>query len=303
MLLHPTVAAPLLAGATGSSYNPSTAATGTLYYYCIVTNSNGCTVTSNVSGAITVNALPSFTTQPSTAAQTFCLNATATTLSIAATTGSGSITGYQWYSNSVASNSGGSLIAGAVSPLTLHKQQSPAFFITIVAVTNSNGCTLASNVSGAITINALPAFSVQPSTATQNLCLNSTPTALSVTASAVVVQSVVTSGIKCRRIQQWRHVDCRGNCFQLQPVDGGDRNALLLLHRYKFKRVYSNIKYLRRHNSKCSPSISIQPSTSLKIFVNAFAATALSITAAAGGGSISGYQWYSNTTASNSGVL
>ncbi|MBS1594807.1 MAG: T9SS type A sorting domain-containing protein [Bacteroidetes bacterium] len=48
----------LITGATGSSYTlPATV--GTYYYYCIVTGNSPCTtVTSNPSGAITVNALP-----------------------------------------------------------------------------------------------------------------------------------------------------------------------------------------------------------------------------------------------------
>lgn len=43
--------------ATSSSYTPSTAAAGTLYYYCVVTGTCG-NVTSTVSGAVNVTALP-----------------------------------------------------------------------------------------------------------------------------------------------------------------------------------------------------------------------------------------------------
>jgi hypothetical protein len=44
----------LIAGATSSSYVPSTATVSNLYYYVIVTNSSGCTTRSNVSGLVTV---------------------------------------------------------------------------------------------------------------------------------------------------------------------------------------------------------------------------------------------------------
>ena len=45
-------------GAQTNSYTPSTASAGTLYYFCEVTNSSCGTLTSNVSGAVTVTAAP-----------------------------------------------------------------------------------------------------------------------------------------------------------------------------------------------------------------------------------------------------
>ncbi len=44
-----------ISGATGTSYTPQTTTAGTLYYYCVV-KSGDCSTTSNVSGAITVQA-------------------------------------------------------------------------------------------------------------------------------------------------------------------------------------------------------------------------------------------------------
>ncbi|MFY9151922.1 MAG: tandem-95 repeat protein [Prolixibacteraceae bacterium] len=43
---------------TTDSYTPSTATVGSLYYYCVVTNSIGCTVTSAVSGVVTIKEVP-----------------------------------------------------------------------------------------------------------------------------------------------------------------------------------------------------------------------------------------------------
>lgn len=62
-------------GANASSYTPSTAGTGTLYFYCVITNSNGCTTTSIVSGAVIISSKPaapsgSVTIQSSCAAST-----------------------------------------------------------------------------------------------------------------------------------------------------------------------------------------------------------------------------------------
>ncbi len=177
----------LIAGATASSYSPSTAATGTLYYYCIVTNSNGCTATSNISGAITVNALPSISIQPSTSPQNLCLNAAATALSITAAAGSGSISGYQWYSNTTASNSGGTLIAGATTSSYTPVTTVAGTLYYYCIVTNSNGCSITSNISGAVIVTGFPTITAQPSTAIQSLCLNAAATALSVTASGTAL--------------------------------------------------------------------------------------------------------------------
>jgi len=62
-------------GATGSSYTPFTAGTGTLYFYCVVTNSNGCSTTSNITGAVTINPKPTAPTGSVTAPSS-CANAT-----------------------------------------------------------------------------------------------------------------------------------------------------------------------------------------------------------------------------------
>ena len=51
----------LISGETKDSYTPSTASTGTFYYYCVATNSKG-SASSNVA-TITVNTVPTYTVQ------------------------------------------------------------------------------------------------------------------------------------------------------------------------------------------------------------------------------------------------
>lgn len=46
-------------GTSSASYTPVTTATGTLYYYCVVSAACGASATSNVSGAVNVTAIPS----------------------------------------------------------------------------------------------------------------------------------------------------------------------------------------------------------------------------------------------------
>ena len=58
---------------------------------------------------------PVINTQPSTAAQSVCLNAATNALSVSATSPNGSAITYQWYSNTSNSNAGGTSIGGATS--------------------------------------------------------------------------------------------------------------------------------------------------------------------------------------------
>ena len=89
-------------GAQTNSYTPQAAATGTLYYYCVVTGTCG-TATSTVSGAFITNVATAISSQ-STATQTQCISGTFDAITVTAT---GPGLSYQWYSNATNSNSGG----------------------------------------------------------------------------------------------------------------------------------------------------------------------------------------------------
>ncbi len=121
-------------------------------------SSSACCGTPDVYRAdirLTVNTCtaPTINTQPGTAAQTVCLNGSATALSVAAT-GTGTLT-YQWYQNTANSNTGGTLISGATSssytPLTT--SAGALYYYCVV----DNGCSTISNTSGLVTINGPPA--------------------------------------------------------------------------------------------------------------------------------------------------
>ncbi len=112
-----------IAGAESATYTPSTSTAGTTYYYCVVTNTNN-----DASGVKTGEAMseiakvavtplpnaaqtPNITKQPANATYTY--GATATDLSVAATSTDGGTISYQWYKNSKNSTTGGTAIAGA----------------------------------------------------------------------------------------------------------------------------------------------------------------------------------------------
>ncbi|NBT09207.1 MAG: hypothetical protein EBS98_10505, partial [Chitinophagia bacterium] len=138
--------------ANTSTYTATTSASGTLYYFVKITLSGG-TVYTNTQG-ITINAPPSISSQPSTGTQSVCQNGISTALSITATAGSGTGPTYQWYSNTANSNSGGTLVSGATNATFSPPTNTVGTFYYYCVVSNSNGCSVTSNVSGAITINS-----------------------------------------------------------------------------------------------------------------------------------------------------
>jgi hypothetical protein len=98
-------------GAQTASYTPSTAATGTVYYYVVVFNSNADVQsdTANIRVNTLVNAAqPSINSPPQAADYT--QNEVAIPLSVSASSSDGGALSYQWYRNTVNSNSGGTAL-------------------------------------------------------------------------------------------------------------------------------------------------------------------------------------------------
>ena len=118
-------------GAQTNSYTPQSTATGTIYYYCVVTGTCGI-ATTEVSGQFTVNALP---TPSISGTLAFCAGSS-TTLD------AGSYSGYLWST-------------GATTQ-TISVSSAGSYTVT---VTNANAC---SAISAAVTtvVNALPTPSI-----------------------------------------------------------------------------------------------------------------------------------------------
>ncbi len=93
-----------------------------------------------------------FTTQPSSTAQNICINGTATALSCVI---SGTSPTYQWYSNTTASNTGGTIISGATNSNYTPPTTAAGTTYYYCAASSSLGSET-SQVSGAININNPP---------------------------------------------------------------------------------------------------------------------------------------------------
>lgn len=174
----------LISGATSATYNPPATTVGVLYYYCSITlSSGGCSNLTSAIASVTVYALPTITTQP-TSTQNLCVGSTiALPLTVAYSGGTGAAT-YQWFSNNSPSTTGGTLIAGATAatytPPVFSASGSYYYYATITLSGNSCG-SITSSVAEILVTND-PTLSTQP-VATQTLCQGATPTDLQVTAN------------------------------------------------------------------------------------------------------------------------
>jgi anti-sigma28 factor (negative regulator of flagellin synthesis)/quinol monooxygenase YgiN len=186
-------------GSNNSRYSPSTASAGTYYYYVVVTNTNNSvngtktTTATSAVATVTVNVLvnaqtPDITEQPQSAS--YMQDDAADALTVTAIVGDGGTLSYQWYRNTVNSNSGGEAVgtnSDSYSPST----GSAGTYWYYVKVTNTNNSVNGSKTATAtsqpvsITVTAIvdaqtPVISVQPQSRTVNAGESVT---LSVTAS------------------------------------------------------------------------------------------------------------------------
>ncbi len=174
----------LIIGATLATYSPPSNVVATKYYYCVVSNSNGSCPpqTSSISGGFIVSTPISVTIQPSVNIQTICQNSTFNPISI---TASGSNIGYQWYSNTMNSNSGGTLIAGATNSSFIPPGNiaGTKYYYCIVSNTNGICSSNTSNVSGAMVVNGIVSITTQPNVISQAVCQNGVFNSISISAS------------------------------------------------------------------------------------------------------------------------
>ncbi len=275
--------------ATGTSTaSPTTSAftvntTGTTVYARTFDGTCWSSGTVN-SGAITINTAQSITGNPSTGTQTVCSGTalSPSSLSVAAT----NATGYQWYSNTANSNTGGSLIASATS-----SSYSPSNTLTgttyyYCIVSGASPCpAINSNVSGGITINTLPANPSGTISPAANPACASTTVSYSSPSSSIYWETSATGTSTASPTTSPYTVSAtgtvyarafNGTCWSSGTVNSG---AITI---------------------NTAPSISVQPASASAA---SGSGTSFSVTAA----NATGYQWYVNTGSgftaiSNTGV-
>ncbi|MFV0376111.1 MAG: hypothetical protein ACK5JD_02275 [Mangrovibacterium sp.] len=277
----------LISGATSSTYTPSSTTVGTLYYYCEVTGLCGVSY-SEVSGAHVVNPATAIASQ-STAGQTHCVGVAFSGISVTAT---GSSLTYQWYSNTTASSTGGTLISGATSATYTPSASTVGTLYYYCVVTGTCG-SATSAVSGAFVVNPSTAITAQ-STAGQAHCVGVAYSPISVTASG--------TGLT----YQW-YRNLSANTSTGVPISGATASS----YTPSSSTVGTSFYYCivtgtcgsatsavsGAFITTANTSITSQQTTG-QTHCQGVAFSQISITASGTGLS---YQWYSNTTANSSG--
>jgi gliding motility-associated-like protein len=167
-----------IAGATMASYTPPAYTTaGNYYYYVEVAfTASGCAgLVSDVAEVVVVDD-PVVTTQP-IASQSLCQNTSVQDLEVVANGGLGTVS-YQWYVNTVNSNTGGTLIVGATSSTyTPPVDTVGTFYYYCVVQQDVSGCEVVSDTAE-VEISAGAQFTTQPMS--DVLCLGETTATLQV---------------------------------------------------------------------------------------------------------------------------
>ena len=292
--------ATLIPNATNSTYTPIVSSTGTLYYYCLVTQGPGigCSFTSTFTSVV-VTAGPIINSQP-LANQTLCLGGTVAPLSISYTGGGGTGT-YQWYSNQSNSNTGGTAIVGATlssyTP-TVSNTLGTFYYYCEVSFGNNSGCSLIA--SSVATVNVINDPIITSAPISQTICIGGTVSP---------ALSVGFSGGTGTATYQWYSVSA-ANVYSLIP---GATGSSYTPPTFNTAGNFSYSVIVNQNVSGCSSgqsnsatvSVAIDPSvtapTGATYCQNAGNVIALTVTGTGGNGTGILYQWYSNNANTNTG--
>jgi len=161
-----------IGGATNSTYTPPNAPTeGTYYYYVEITISGaGCSGVASDVAVIIAILDPVVDTQP-IVTQTLCQNATPNNLVVVASGGIG-LFDYQWFVNTIDSNTGGAEISGEISDTYVPSTNTVGmlyYYVEISQGSSNLDCFVVSNTSE-VEITQAPSFITQPMSS--DICIN-----------------------------------------------------------------------------------------------------------------------------------
>ncbi|MDA9775195.1 PKD domain-containing protein [Algibacter sp.] len=269
--------------------------------YTITPSAGGCDSTS-VNLVITVNPAPQFTSQPFP--ETICLNGPINILSVSVN-GPGTPT-YEWYSNTIDSNSGGTLIPTSTSSTFTPPNTAVniIYYYAVVSFTSGVGCNEITSNTARIEVVDNIQIETEP-IATQSLCNGG---------DIVSALSVTHSGGTGAITYQWYNNTSNSNI-------GGDfipgaTNSDYTPPTFTSSGSYYYYYYIviTPDGSGCSdvtsnvaevivvddPTVTKQPILT-QTLCQGIAPQDLEVLVTGGLGSVYTYKWYSNTTNSNSG--
>ncbi|WP_281336478.1 PKD domain-containing protein [Flavobacterium eburneipallidum] len=290
-----------IGGANSASYTPPIFTTPNSYYYyaTLSLNGSGCLPVTTTVAEIIVYPDPTISSQP-VVSQTLCQTATPANLEVTPTGGNGTFS-YQWYSNSINSNTGGTLI-----PLATNSSYTPPtatvgtrYYYVVVSQNGTSGCSVTS-ATAQITIITSPTIT-QPTSST--VCSGGTPTVLTTT----------VSGATGTPQYQW-YSNLANDTSTGTAISGATaasynppNTAVGTIYYYVIVTLPSGGCSSITSNTAtvtitAGTTISTQPTPNQSLCVGATIATPLTVAYSGGTGTPS-YQWYSNTTNSNTGGI
>jgi gliding motility-associated-like protein len=175
----------LLTGATNATFTPPAGVVGTIYYYCSITFpgiAGSCATVKTNTATVTVIAGATITQEP-IPSQSLCVGATISNpLTVTFSGGTGTAS-YQWYSNTSNSTSGGTPVGTNTGSYVPPVFTTPGDYYYYVIITlNGSGCGDVTSQIAQITVQPDPIITTQP-LPTQSQCQNSACTPLSVAVS------------------------------------------------------------------------------------------------------------------------
>ncbi|MDG1730424.1 MAG: PKD domain-containing protein [Algibacter sp.] len=266
----------------------------------IITPSVGSCDGSPINFVITVDPAPAFISQP--ASESVCLNATLTPLSVSVN-GPGTPT-YQWYSNTINSNSGGSIVTGETSSTYSPPNTTigVVYYYAVVSFPSGAGCNEITSQVATIEIVSGIQIDINP-TATQSICVGG-----AITSPLSVTHSGGTGTITYQWYSNTTNSNTGGSLIT------GATNSSYTPPTFNTSGNYYFYVIIALNGSGCSditsevaeiivvddPLITTQPISSQTI-CQGITPQDLEVNVSGGLGTTYTYQWYRNTTNSNSG--
>lgn len=289
-------------GANTINFTPPSTTQGTFYYYLVITfDSGGCSTITSTTATVTIVLPPEIDVQP-VEFQTVCEGGVVPAFTVSFSGGAGTPT-YQWFSNTIQSNTGGTAINGATnSSYTPPVFTSEGLYYFYVEITlNSSGCGTLSSALAEVNVIPDPAVIQQP-LPNQTVCQNSPATPLIVTVAGginsgfnyqwfVTPSNTVGSGTAVTGATSSEFVpptDVAGTLYYYALITQTEESGCSV-----FSEVVAVVVNL-------APEVTIQPNSNEYCLGDVSQPLSYTIINGVGTPSI---QWFSNTTAANTGGI
>lgn len=284
--------------ATGSTYTPPPATIPNTYSYYVIVQSDGsgCAPVTSSTANVKVVAKPTITAQPE-ASQTLCKGVTPDPLTLVANGGI-DVFAYQWYKSTTNSIGAGTMIDGAISstynPAT--SSVGTLYYYCLVTQPDGAGCYVFSDIATVI-VNEAAEISEQPKSS--EVCLNGAATQLTVKYKNGVGTPVYQWFSSNEAKTGFTAIDNATTDSYIPPVNE-------VGSKYYYCQIVlptGGCSTLKSDTAQvvvnAIPIIDLQPIAEQKLCVGG---SSLPLTATyTGGAGNASYQWYENSTESNSG--